>query len=95
MIHEMSIVDFASSACSAHSPKDAPAGRASGLSASADMDKDFVISAANILQALLCLSNLMSAEADDSAKVRVYAYLVEQRLQALGKLICPMLWKPA
>ena len=59
-------------------------GRASGLSASAGMDKDFVISAANTLQALICLSNLMSAEADDPAKVRVYAHLVEQRLQALG-----------
>ena len=59
------------------------------------MDKDFVISAANSFQALLCLSNLMSAEAHDPAKVRVYAYLVEERLQALGKLICPMLWNPA
>jgi hypothetical protein len=34
----------------------------------------------------------MSAEADDPAKVRVDAQLIEQRLQALGKLICPMLW---
>ncbi len=34
----------------------------------------------------------MSAEADDPAKVRAYAHLAEQRLQALGKLICPMLW---
>jgi hypothetical protein len=57
------------------------------------MDKDFVISAANSLQALLRLSNLMSAQADDPAKVRVYAHLLEQRLQALGKLVCPMLWK--
>jgi hypothetical protein len=59
------------------------------------MDKNFVISAANNLQALLCLSNLMSTEADDPAKVRVYAHLVEQRLQALGKLVCPMLWNAA
>jgi hypothetical protein len=56
------------------------------------MDREFVISAANNLQALLCLSNLMSAKADDPDKVRGYACLVEQRVQALGKLICPMLW---
>lgn len=94
MGHEMKRVDFASLACSAHSPKDALVGGPSASSASADMDKDFILSAANSLQALLCLSNLMSAQADDPAKVRMYANLVEQRLQALGKLICPMLWKP-
>jgi hypothetical protein len=91
----MTSIDFASSACSAHPPEDAPSRHASESLASTGMDKDFVISAANILQALLCLSNLMSAEADDPAKVRVYAHLVEQRLQALGKLVCPMLWSPA
>ena len=88
----MTRVDFAPAACSAQPWEDPPAGRASGSSASAGMDKDFVISAANSLQALVFLSNLMGAEADDPAKVRVYAHLVEQRVQALGKLICPMLW---
>jgi hypothetical protein len=62
------------------------------VSVPADVNKDFVISAGNNLQVLLCLSNLMSAHADDPDKVRVYAHLLEQRLQALGKLICPMLW---
>ena len=56
------------------------------------MDKEFVISAANSLQALLIMSYLIHANADDAAKVRAYAYLVEQRVQALGRLICPMLW---
>jgi hypothetical protein len=58
------------------------------------MDKDFVISVANILQALICLSNLTRAEADDSCKVRVYANLAEEKLQALGVLMRPMLWNP-
>ena len=80
MEHKMMSIDFASSVCSTQLPKDAPARHASGSSASTGMDKDFVLSAGNILQALLCLSDLMSAEADDPAKVRVYAYLVEQRL---------------
>ena len=88
----MLTVDFASSA---RRSADASVERASGSSASAAVDKDFIISAANSLQALLCLSNLMSAEADDPTKVRVYAQLVEQRLQALGKLVCPMLWNAA
>jgi hypothetical protein len=43
------------------------------------MDKDFVISAANILQTLLCLSNLTRAEAADPGKVRVYANLAEEK----------------
>jgi hypothetical protein len=90
--HKMLTVDFASSA---YRSADALVERVSGSSASTGMDKNFVISAANSLQALLCLSNLMSAEADDPAKVRVYAHLIEQRLQALGKLVCPMLWNAA
>jgi hypothetical protein len=88
----MTKVDFASSGCP---PADLPVQRASESSALASMDKDFVISAANSLQVLLCLSNLTSARADDPEKVRVYAYLVEQRVQALGKLLCPMLWNSA
>jgi len=91
----MMSIDIASSTCLAKLPEDTASGHASGYPAPAGVDKDFVIGAANILQALLCLSNLMSAEADDPAKVRVYAYLDEQRLQALGKLICPMLWNAA
>ena len=88
-------VNVASSACSAQPPEDAPAGRASGSSASAGMDKDFIISAANILQALLCLSSLMRAEADNPGKVRVCANLAEEKLLALGELMRPMLWNPA
>jgi hypothetical protein len=84
-------VEFASSI---HLLENAPAVRTSVFPALAGIDKDFVISAANSLQALFCLSNLMSAEADDPAKVRVYAHLVEQRLLGLGKLLCPMLWNP-
>jgi hypothetical protein len=63
-----------------------------GSSASAGIDKEFVISTANSLQALLVLSNLIHTNADDPAKVRLFTHLVEQRVQALGKLICPMLW---
>ena len=90
--HKILRVEFASSV---RSPEDAPVVRASEFPASAGMDKDFVISAANSLQALLCLSNLMSAGADDPAKVRVYANLVEEKLRALGELMRPMLWNPA
>jgi hypothetical protein len=85
-------VDFAPAACSAQTREDARLGRTSVVSVPADINKDFVISAGNSLQVLLCLSNLMSAHADDPAKVRVYAHLLEQRLQAFGKLICPMFW---
>jgi hypothetical protein len=57
-------------------------------------DKAFVISAANILQTLVCLSNLIRAAADDPGKVRVYASLADQKLQALGELMRPLLWNP-
>jgi hypothetical protein len=87
-------VDFASSACSTQPPEDTLVGDESGSSASAGLDKAFVISAANILQALACLSNLIRAEADDSGKVRVYANIAEEKLQALGELMRPMLWNP-
>jgi hypothetical protein len=90
--HKMLRVDPASSACSAQPPEDPPAEHVPSSSASAGEDKEFVISSANSLQALLFLSNLMHANADDPAKVRLYVHLVEQRLQALGKLVCPMLW---
>ena len=85
-------VDLASSACSIASPRDTPVWDASGSLASAGIDKNFVISAGNILQTLLCLSHLMSAEANDSSKVRVYANLTNERLQALSELMRPMLW---
>jgi len=83
-------VDFASLA---HPLADAPVDSASGSSASA-ADKNFVLSAGNILQVLLCLSNLTREHAGDPGKVRVYANLADEKLQALGKLICPMLWNP-
>jgi hypothetical protein len=61
-------------------------------SSSAVVDKEFVISAGNSLQALLVMNSLIHANAEDPAKVRLFAHLVELRLQTLGKLICPMLW---
>jgi site-specific recombinase len=61
---------------------------------SAGPDKAFIISAANILQALVCLSDLIRATADDADKVRVYAKLAEEKLQALGELMRPLLWNP-
>lgn len=87
-------VDFASSACSIASPEDTPVWDASGSLVSAGIDKSFVIGAANILQALLCLSHLTKVEANDSDKVRVYANLATERLQALSELMRPMLWNP-
>jgi hypothetical protein len=87
-------VDSVSSACFAQPLEDTLVGVGSGASTSAGLDKAFVISAANILQALVCLSNLIRAEADDSGKVRVYANLAEEKLQALGELMRPMLWNP-
>ena len=62
------------------------------IEASVGMDKNFAIGAGNILQTLLCLSHLTSADADDSSKVRVYADLANERLQALSELMHPMLW---
>jgi hypothetical protein len=88
-------VDFASSADSTQRLEDALIGDRSDASASADFDKTFEISAANTLQALFCLSSLMRANADDSGRVCVYAELVEEKLQALGELLRPMLCNPA
>jgi hypothetical protein len=92
--NKMMRVDSVSSACSAQCPEDTLEGSGSGASASAGLDKAFVISAANILQALIGLSHLIHADADDAAKVRVYANLAEEKLQALGDLMRPMLWNP-
>jgi hypothetical protein len=72
-----------------------PVWDASGSLALAGIDKKFVISAGNILQALLCLSNLTRAAADDAGSVREYADLNDEQLEALGKLIRPMLWNLA
>jgi hypothetical protein len=69
-----------------------PVWDASGRLASAGIDKNFVISAGNILQILLCLSNLTRADANDSIKVREYADLTDEKLLALGELMRPMLW---
>jgi hypothetical protein len=76
-------------------PEVAPAWDASGKLASAGIDKNFVLSAGNILQALLCLSNLTRAASDDSSKVREYADLTDEKLQALRELMRPMLWNLA
>jgi len=94
LVNKMMKVDFASSACSAQPPEETLVRDGSGSSASAGPDKAFVISAANILQALVCLSNLIRAAADDSGKVREYANLAEEKLQALGELMRPLLWNP-
>jgi hypothetical protein len=92
LVNQMTIVDCASSAGSAVAPEGKPVRDASGSLASAGIDKNFVIGAANILQALLCLSNLTNSEADDASKVRMYAKLADENLQALGELMRPMLW---
>jgi hypothetical protein len=86
---------FASSVCSVTPPEGRPVWDASGSLASAGIDKSFVINAANILQTLLCLNNLTNAEAEDPSKVRVYAKLADERIQTLGELMGPMLWKLA
>lgn len=88
-------VDFASSAGSAALQDETPVWDASGVLASAGIDKNFVISAANILQALLCVSTLMRINADDSSKIRGYANIADDKLQALGELMRPMLWNVA
>jgi hypothetical protein len=88
-------VEFASSAGSTDLSEDAPLGICSKAQASAGLDKTFIISAANFLQTLLCLSTLMRIHASDSGKVRVYANLAEEKAQALNELMRPLLWNPA
>ena len=95
MVHQMEKADLASPVCSFAIPEGKPVWDASGALASAGIDKNFVIGAANILQTLLCLSHLTSTEADDASKVRVYAKLADEKLQALGELMRPMLWNLA
>jgi hypothetical protein len=93
LANQMMRVVPTSSASSA--PEDAPVWDASGALASVGIDKKFVISAGNILQTLLCLSNLTRAEANNSVKVREYADLTDEKLLALGELMRPMRWNPA
>jgi hypothetical protein len=83
-----------SSACCTESTEDILVAPGSGASGSAGLCKSFVISAANILQALIGVSYLMRADADDSDKVRMYANLVEEKSQALSDLMRPILWNP-
>jgi len=87
----MMSVDLTSTS-SARTLEDTPLGHESGPSPSAGIDKVFIIRAANILQALICLNSLMRANAHDFGKVREHANLAEQKLQALSELMRPMLW---
>jgi hypothetical protein len=48
------------------------------------IDKAFTISVGSSLQALVCLSHLMSSEAEDSVKIRMYTKLVEEQVKALA-----------
>ena len=95
LVHQMKKVDSASPVCSFALPEGKPVWDASGVLASAGIDKSFVLAASDILQTLLCLSHLTSTEADDASKVRVYAKLADEKLQALGELMRPMLWNLA
>jgi hypothetical protein len=95
MGHRLMRVDFASSAGSTQPSEAATGGYRSEASASASLDKAFIISATDTLQVLVCLSSLVRACADDPGKVRVYAKLAEEKLQVLGELMRPMLWIPA
>jgi hypothetical protein len=90
----MMLVDLASSPCSARAQEIAFARHASESSASADLDMAFIIRAANILQTLTCLTHIIRAEADDPGKVRENADRAEEELQALSKLMRPILWNP-
>jgi hypothetical protein len=92
MVHQMMKVDLASPACPVAPPEGSPVWDTSGSLAAAGIDKNFVISATDILQTLLCLSYLTSKDADDSSKVRVYTSLADERVQALRELMRPMLW---
>jgi hypothetical protein len=95
MGNKTSGVDFAPSASSTQPSENGRVEYRLGAPASAGLDKAFVINAAGIMQVLACLTHLMSVYAEDSGKVRVYAKLVEEKLQALGELMRPMLWSPA
>ena len=94
MENKMMRVDSVSSAGSAQPPEDTLAGSGSGPSASAGLDKAFVISAANILQGLISMLHLIREDADDADKVRMYAKLGEEKLRALRDLMRPLLWNP-
>ena len=88
----MMLVDPASSACSAQAPEDGFLRHALESSTSEELDRAFVIRAGNILQTLFGLSQLIRENVDDAGKVRTYANRAEEKLQALGELMRPMLW---
>jgi hypothetical protein len=88
-------IEFASSASSSQPSGNPQVESESWTLASAPLDKTFVLGAANTLQALVCLNSLTAVYADDSVKVRVYAKLVDEKLQVLGELMRPMLWSRA
>lgn len=48
---------------------------------------------ANILETLLNLNYLIREDADDADKVRLYSSVAQERLQAMARLIRPVLWK--
>jgi hypothetical protein len=96
MKHKITKVAFASSAVSTPRSVEAQVGNQSGPpSASASIDKTFVLGAADALQVLMCLSSLMGTHANDSGRVRVYAKHAEERLHVLRELMRPILWNPA
>ena len=92
MEHQEAKRNYAPSAGSSQPLRDVPHRYAPAPPISLNVDKHLVISAANMLKSLLCLSNLTHANAADPAKVRVYADLAELRVRALVELMRPMLW---
>jgi hypothetical protein len=58
------------------------------------INRPFAMRAVDILSTLNCLNYLTSEEAEDSAKVRHYASMTQERLHAFAELIGPMLWIP-
>ncbi len=88
MGHQQMIADSASSARSAQAPENPPSGHVPSSSASAGLDKEFAISAANNLQALLFLSSLLHTNAEDSGKVRLYTHLIDE-IAIVGKVGMP------
>jgi hypothetical protein len=58
-------------------------------------DERFSLRAVDILAALNCLNYLIGEDAEDSVKVRHYAGMAQERLQALGELSEPALGNTA
>ena len=95
MIQQITKVEHASLLLSGVPMGDSSAGNAPQLLPVKRIDKDFVKSAANILQTLFCLSHLTDMDANDPSKVRKYVDLTNDKLQAMSDLMRPMLWNPA